>query len=222
MVENARKLMRKRRTVRLVVFVVVLAVGSVVGQLVREWFALKGAEGLKSEGKLLQAANRLKGFQYPIFLGPMMERAQRSYSLAYCLKRAAEARAAGNYGEAIDFYKKARSYTDFEDKTIEGGINLTQYLRLAAEAEALGNADRWAESVSKWYEAVELAKAFELLKEKRDAELSLELARLISGAFQAEADGRHESARDYWLRAHRLNKDHPAVKKNLLRLGIEP
>jgi tetratricopeptide (TPR) repeat protein len=184
--------------------------------------ALKTAENYKNENELLRAASTLKGFQYPLFLRSFMSKAERGYARAYLVQLAANARAEGDYDKAIKLYKKAREKADVEDPTIEGGIKLAQYERHATEAAALGLRGRWDEAIGKWRQAVEHARAFELLKEKRAAERSLELARLISSALRAEADGRHESARDYWLRAKRINPDHPVVKKNLLRIGIEP
>ena len=99
------------------------------------------------------------------------------------------------------------------------------FLRLAAEAERKVRDDHigsWGEAISKWHEAAKLAEAFNLHKQKQEAEDWVNFARLVEYALRAEAEGRVPNAREYWRKAHEMKPDHPTVRKALLRLGITP
>jgi tetratricopeptide (TPR) repeat protein len=222
MIAQARKLRRKRRITRLVVFLVVVVVGGVGGQFAREFMAVRAAETLKNKNQPLEAATKLEAFSYPILLRGTMKKNKRSYTLIFYLTAASKARIEKNFEESLSLYDRARLFADPQDTTVDAGVIQTRWAQIRARAEDMEAEKKWNAAIRLHHEALEMAKAQDMKREVREAEESVEFATMVDGALRAEADGRFETARDYWLQARTIKPDHIAVKLAVERLGIQP
>jgi hypothetical protein len=116
--EKARKLTRKRSTVRLVVFLTVVIVGTTAGQLVREWLILKRADELQQKGELGDAVMAIDAFAPAVFLRGPLAKKRRDLTFKTLFRKAGNARSAGDYEAALETFEKASAFAAQPDKEI--------------------------------------------------------------------------------------------------------
>jgi len=224
MIEEAKKLARKRRRLRLAIAAAVVVVGGAGGQLAREFAALSAAERLRNEGRPGEAAIRIENaLSHAVFLRSAMEQRRGRLRYLYYDKEARTRRAELRFDEALELYAKARAHASSQDiEAVESEIARTKIAQKLSAGRAAEDSGAWADACARHAEALEIARTSRLDRETREAENALEFARSVDEALRMEAEGRLEAAIARWRRARTLRPEHKAVREAVERLGIGP
>lgn len=222
MIDEARRLARRRMRLRLFVTLAVVVVGGSIGELVREFLVLSEADAFLKEGKPGKAALRLENASSSaIFLRGAMESAVRRSKYLYYEQEARRARGEGRFDEAVELYLKARSFApEQEQEAIDNEVARTKVARIMAAGRSAEDAGDWKTASSRYGEAFSLAKSSRLDREQREAEGALEFALAVDEALRMEAEGRPEAAAGHWRRARAIRPDHEVVKAAFQRLKL--
>jgi tetratricopeptide (TPR) repeat protein len=219
--EGAKKIRRKRRTVRLVVFLAIVVVGTTASQFTREWLTLRKADELQQESRLGDAVMTIDAFSPTVFLRGVLSSKKRDLVFKRMFRDAKRERDAGRYDSAMEFYERAKGFVGDEDRPmLKDEIERTKVIRVIAKARSSEKAGDWEAARRNYLQAADMAKKAKLDRETQEAEKYAEFLRLVIEALRAEKRDDRVTAKGFWEQAREKYRNHEVVLEAVKRLGM--